>query len=130
MRHKVRFPVLAAAGAGLLLGWAVFLSYGLTLLALPAAAVLCCAGSVRAAVRACTVAVPAALAVLVAFRLAGFWWVDGYHAVQQRYWQGIALDRPFQYWSWANLASVVCAIGLGSVAGISRVFDVAAVRQR
>ena len=72
----------------------------------------------------------AALAVLAVFRLAGFWWLDGYHAVQQRYWQGIALDRPFQYWSWANLASVVCAIGLGSVAGISRVFDVAAIRPR
>jgi hypothetical protein len=35
-----------------------------------------------------------------------------------------------QYWSWANLASVVCAIGLGSVAGISRVFDIAALRRR
>ena len=50
--------------------------------------------------------------------------------VQQRYWQGIALNRPFQYWSWANLASVVCAIGLGSVAGIGRVFDIAAIRRR
>ena len=35
----------------------------------------------------------------------------------------MANDRPFQYWTWANLASVVCAIGLGSVAGISKVFD-------
>ncbi len=30
-------------------------------------------------------------------------------------------DRPFG-WSWANLACVVCAIGLGSVAGLNRVF--------
>jgi hypothetical protein len=49
--------------------------------------------------------------------------------VQQRYWQGIANDRPFQYWSWANFASVVCAIGLGSVAGIGRVIDIAAIRR-
>ena len=31
-------PVLAAAGAGLLLGWGVFLNYGLVLMALPAVA--------------------------------------------------------------------------------------------
>ena len=40
------------------------------------------------------------------------------------------MNRPFQYWSWANLASVVCAIGLGSVAGLGRVFDIAAIRRR
>ena len=50
--------------------------------------------------------------------------------MQERYWQGIANDRPFQYWSWANFASVVCAIGLGSVAGIGRAFDIAAIRRR
>ena len=66
----------------------------------------------------------------MAFAVAGFYWFDGYALVQQRYWQGIAKDRPFQYWSWANLACVVCAIGLGSVAGISRVFDWAAIRRR
>lgn len=66
----------------------------------------------------------------VAFAVAGFYWFDGYHLVQQRYWQGIAKDRPFQYWSWANLACVVCAIGLGGVAGLGRVFDGAAVRRR
>jgi hypothetical protein len=68
--------------------------------------------------------------VAVAFAIAGFYWFDGYALVQQRYWQGIAKDRPFQYWSWANLASVVCAIGLGGVAGISKVFDWAAIRRR
>ena len=67
---------------------------------------------------------------MATFAVAGFWWFDGYTLVQQRYWQGIANDRPFQYWSWANLASVVCAIGLGSVAGISRTFDIGAIRRR
>ena len=64
------------------------------------------------------------------FAVAGFWWFDGYTLVQERYWQGIANDRPFQYWSWANFASVVCAIGLGSVAGIGRAFDIAAIKRR
>jgi hypothetical protein len=134
VHRAVRFPALVAAGAGLLLGWAVFLNYGLMLMGLPALAVLVSSGprgsNWRAALRALGPAALAAVAVAVAFAVAGFYWVDGYTLVQQRYWQGIAKDRPFQYWGWANLACVVCAIGLGSVAGISRVFDWAAIRRR
>jgi hypothetical protein len=126
----VRFPTLVAAAAGLLLGWAVFLSYGLVLMGLPALAVLLSAADWRAVLRALGPAFLAALAVAVTFAVAGFYWFDGYTLVQQRYWQGIAKDRPFQYWWWANLACVVCAIGLGSVAGITRVFDLAAIRRR
>jgi methylthioxylose transferase len=128
--RSTRFPVVAAAGAGLLLGWAIFLNYGLTLMALPAAAVLIAARNLRNAVTALAAAIPAIVAVVVVFAAAGFWWFDGYTLVQQRYWQGIARDRPFQYWSWGNLASVVCAIGLGSVAGLGKLFDVTAIRQR
>ena len=40
VHRPVRFPALAAAGAGLLLGWGVFLNYGLMLMGLPALAVL------------------------------------------------------------------------------------------
>lgn len=130
VRGTVRRPWLAATGAGLLLGWGIFLNYGLALMALPAAAVLLCARDWRAALRALAPAVLAALAVVAAFAIAGFWWFDGYTLVQQRYWQGIANNRPFQYWVWANLASVVCAVGLGTVAGIGRVFDLAAIRRR
>jgi hypothetical protein len=129
-RGTARLPLLAGAGAGLLLGWGIFLNYGLGLIALPAVAVLIAARDLRAALRA---AIPAVLVVLVVvgvFALVGFWWFDGYTLVQERYWQGIAKDRPFQYWSWANLASVVCAIGLGSVAGVARTFDVAAIKRR
>jgi hypothetical protein len=130
VHRPLRFPALVAVAAGLLLGWAVFLSYGLALLGLPALAVLASAPGRRAALRALGPAVLAALAVAVGFAVAGFSWFDGYTLVQQRYWQGIAKYRPFQYWWWANLASAVCAIGLGSVAGITRVFDVAAIRRR
>jgi hypothetical protein len=129
-RGTARVPILAGAGAGLLLGWAIFLNYGLGLVALLAVAVLIAATDIRSAVRALLPAVVVAVLVVVAFALAGFWWFDGYTLVQQRYWQGIAMNRPFQYWSWANLASVVCAIGLGSVAGIARAFDVAAIKRR
>ncbi len=130
VHRRVRFPALLAAAAGLLLGWSVFLSYGLVLLGLPTLAVLVSASDWRAVLRALGPAALTSLAVAVAFAVAGFYWFDGYTLVQQRYWQGIAKDRPFQYWSWANLACVVCAIGLGSVAGISRLFDPGAVRRR
>ena len=127
---RVRLPWLAAVGAGLLLGWGIFLNYGLGLIALPAIAVLISAATWRAALTALVPAVLAALAVVGVFALAGFWWFDGYLLVQERYWQGIANDRPFQYWGWANLASTVCAIGLGSVAALARTFDLAAVKRR
>jgi methylthioxylose transferase len=132
VHREVRFPALLAAAAGLLLGWGVFLSYGLGLMGLPAVAVLVSARGFRVALRTLGSAVLAAVAVAVAFAVAGFNWFDGYTLVQQRYWQtnAIATYRPFQYWWWANLACVVCAIGLGGVAGITRVFDVAAIRRR
>ncbi len=129
-RNGVRLPVLAGGGAGLLLGWGVFLNYGLGLIAIPAVAILFAAKDFRSALRALIPAVLAALLVVAVFAVAGFWWFDGYTLVQQRYWQGIALNRPFQYWSWANLASVVCAIGLGGVAGVARAFDLAAIKRR
>ena len=128
-RRTVRAPMLAAAGAGLLLGWAIFLNYGLALMAFLALAVLIAAVDWRAALRALVPAALVAAVVVAVFAAAGFWWFDGYTLVQERYWQGIANDRPFQYWSWANFASVVCAIGLGSVAGIGRAFDIAAIRR-
>lgn len=129
-RRTVRWPVLTALSSGLLLGWGIFLNYGLGLMAIPAVAVLLAAVDWRAALRALVPAVLAALVVVAVFYAAGFWWFDGYVLVQERYWQGIATERPFQYWGWANFASVVCAIGLGSVAGIGRVFDRAAIRLR
>ncbi|WP_420716052.1 hypothetical protein [Mycobacterium sp. 94-17] len=137
VHRPVRFPALTAAGAGLLLGWGVFCNYGLMLMGLPALAVLASAqrpgngwAAWRPILRALGPAALAAIAVAVAFAVAGFYWFDGYTLVQQRYWQGIAKQRPFQYWSWANLASVVCAIGLGGVAGINRVFDWPAITRR
>ncbi|PRC46607.1 hypothetical protein C6A85_89230, partial [Mycobacterium sp. ITM-2017-0098] len=104
--RTARLPVLAAAASGLLLGWGVFLNYGLVLMAIPALAVLLSATDWRAALTALAPAVIAAATVAVVFYSAGFWWFDGYLLVQERYWQGIATERPFQYWGWANFASV------------------------
>jgi hypothetical protein len=128
--RTVRQPILVATAAGLLLGWAIFLNYGLMLMGIPALVVLIAVCNRHSALAAFAPAAAAAVAVVAAFAATGFCWFDGYTLVQQRYWQGIAMNRPFQYWSWANLASVVCAIGVGSVAGLARVFDLAAIRRR
>jgi hypothetical protein len=130
VRGPGRLPIVAGAAAGLVLGWGIFLNYGLGLIALPAVAVLIAAKDVRSALRAVIPAVLVALAVVGVFALVGFWWVDGYTLVQERYWQGIAANRPFQYWSWANFASVVCAVGLGTVAGVCRAFDATSIKRR
>jgi len=101
-----RNSLVTGLGAGLLLGGGLFLSYGLTLLAVPALAVVFLAGRLRPVIAA----LAGATAVVTAFALAGFWWLDGYHLVTLRYYQGVASVRPYAYWIWADLALVaVCA---------------------
>ncbi|MEC3975190.1 hypothetical protein [Amycolatopsis sp. H20-H5] len=111
-----RFAAFAAVGGGLLLGFGIFLSYGLVLLGVVALAVLIVGKQWRAA----AFAVPAALAVVGVFALAGFWWLDGYHLVVERYYQGIAHLRPYSYWVWADIASFLIATGPAVVAGMRR----------
>lgn len=118
--RTVRLPGAVAAASGLLIGWAIMLNYGLTLLAIPVLAVLIASRNRRAAVTAAGIAVLPMLLVLSVFRAAGYSWLDGYAPVQHRYRQGVASVRPFEYWSWANIAIVVGAIGLGSVAGLAK----------
>ncbi|MGA5301063.1 hypothetical protein ACPCHT_14110 [Nucisporomicrobium flavum] len=49
--------------------------------------------------------------VIGAFSVAGFWWLDGYHLVVERYYQGLASIRPYGYWVWANIAALVACAG-------------------
>ncbi|WP_228815555.1 hypothetical protein [Nocardia puris] len=107
---------VAAVVSGLLFGFAVYLNYGLILMAVPAAAVLAARG-----LRPAVMLAAGALAVVAVFTVAGFWWYDGYQLVVQRYYQGIADTRPYGYWVWANLAATVCATGLATAAGLTRV---------
>ncbi len=109
-----RRPIVVFA-AGVLFGFGIYLNYGLVLMAIPAAAVAALRG-----VRAVWPAVLGALAVVAAFTASGFWWLEGYHLVVERYYQGIATERPVSYWIWANLAATVCAVGLASAAAVHR----------
>jgi hypothetical protein len=57
------------------------------------------------------VAAAAALAVVLSFTPFGFAWWDAYPVVSDRYWRGLAADRPATYWLWGNLAALVVSAG-------------------
>lgn len=101
-----------SALAGLLLGIGVLMSYGMPLMGVLAIAVLLAARSWRPLL----VAVPSASAVALAFAALGFAWWDAYPVLKERYFDGIAADRPIAYWWWANLACLAVSAGplLGS----------------
>lgn len=124
--RSTRAPDAVAVAAGLLLGWSVYLDYGLILLAIPAVAVLVATRNTRPLVGA----VAGALVVAAWFTLEGFWWLGGLGILRTRYWSGIAHYRPYRYWLWANLAALTCAIGLPAAVALRRTFDRAALTRR
>ncbi|MEU4473953.1 hypothetical protein [Micromonospora sp. NPDC023888] len=107
--------LLAAGGrpgavvGGLLLGFALYLSYGFVLVGVLALTVVLLRARDRLGVL--LVAAAAVVAVVVGFSVAGFWWLDGYHLVARRYYQGWAAERPYRYWIWANLAALLLSAG-------------------
>ncbi|MET9390546.1 hypothetical protein ABZY20_09070 [Streptomyces sp. NPDC006624] len=115
-----RSPVWAGA-SGLLFGLTCYLSYGLTLVALIAGAVLVLG---RDGVRqrpALLVPLTAGLAVVpVAFTFAGFDWWEAYRLLVTRYHQGAGGVRPYGYWVWANLACAALITGPATAAGLRR----------
>ncbi|MFF3641188.1 hypothetical protein [Streptomyces sp. NPDC002564] len=131
-------PRLTALGSGLLFGLTCYLSYGLTLFALLAAAVLLL-GRSRAGgggLRDRPRLLPRALCFLAGlsvvpllFTLAGFDWWEAYRILVERYHQGAGGIRPYGYWVWANLACTVLVVGPVTVAGLRRAV-VTLVRRR
>jgi hypothetical protein len=107
---------LAALVAGLLLGWCLYLSYGLVLGGLLPLAVLAYTRNVRAG----ALAAAGTLTVVGAFTASGFWWFTGLERVQVIYAASIAATRPYSYFVWANLAAVLFALGPAVVAAARR----------
>ncbi|WP_433686422.1 hypothetical protein ACQP0I_19455 [Micromonospora carbonacea] len=109
LAHGVtRGRAAGAVAGGAVLAFGCYLSYGLVLMAPVALAVVVLAGRHRPTVGW---AFAGAAPVVAGFTAAGFWWPTGYHLVVERYYQGIAADRAYGYWVWANLALVVAAAG-------------------
>ena len=103
--------------AGLLMGYAVMLSYGLPLMGVLALAVLTSARRWTPLLWAAG----AAIAVVLVFALFGFAWWDAYPVLAERYWAGVASNRPFSYWVWANLAALAFSAGplVGSAVAVA-----------
>jgi methylthioxylose transferase len=126
LRHDRRAPRAALAfAAGLTLGSLLFLTYGATIFGLLVImlAVGMTRGRRRALVESTIAAAVGAFAVLVAFRLAGFWWFDGLRVTRAFYWGGTAHFRPAAYFAVANLGAALIAIGPAVVAGMNRLRD-------
>ena len=108
-----------AAGAGLVLGIALFLSYGLA----PLGAVVVAIAIVRRRVRPVLIAAGGVAAVFLAFALAGFWWLDGLDATRVLYEGGVSKRRPYAAFLVINLAAFALALGPATFAGIARLRD-------
>lgn len=95
------------ASAGLILGYCVMLSYGLPLLGVLALAVLIAARTGRPL----PWAVSAAVVVVLGFAVAGFAWWEAYPVLRERYYDGMASQRPTSYWIWGNVAALCFSAG-------------------
>jgi hypothetical protein len=117
-----------AIAGGLLLGFSLYLSYGLILAGPLALAVIALKPQARLTTAiAGTVGVAG---VVAGFTAAGFWWPTGYHLVVQRYYQGWAADRPYSYWVWANLACLILSAGPAALPALRRAVASARVADR
>jgi len=114
--------VRALAG-GVLLGLALFLSFGLIALGLVAlAVVLVHRGRLgwSGAGRVLGVAAVGVLVVVGLFAVGGYWWVEGFTAAGDRVRSGPSYaDRPFGFFVFANLAAAALALGPAAVAGLA-----------
>lgn len=114
-------PVLAGLIGGLLL----HMTYGgATFVLVPAVAVgpaIVARTGHRLAIAAGALA--GAAAIVGAFVVAGFWWLDGARATKREYWEGTAQFRTWTYFGLANLAVAIIALGPATFAGVTRLRD-------
>jgi hypothetical protein len=113
-----RADVLALL-AGLVLGAALLLSYGLAALGLVALAVACATRAWRAAALACA----GVAAVLLGFGAAGFWWPAGLQATHALYASGVAARRPYLDFLVISPAAFALVLGPAVFAGLARLRD-------
>jgi hypothetical protein len=121
-----RHPLLAWAG-GLLLGMAIFLSYGHLLfgiIVITACAVIGYQRGWRQALAAVLMAGGGVIMIAAAHLALGFNWLTGLHQLRVRYYQGIAAQRPYGYFVWANIAAWLISCSPLLVVGIIRAIGV------
>jgi methylthioxylose transferase len=129
-RGAVRGRIVTSLLGGQLLGVAVFLSYGLVLFGLVVLLILLLTirqRDLRSIVVPWLGATAGFISVAAVHLALGVNWFDGLAALRVRYSQGIASQRPYSYFIYANLAawliscSPLLAIGIGrSIAALTR----------
>ncbi len=115
-----RRSLAGVMAAGIVYGLTLFGSYGMVLFA-PLVLVVVLRLSGKRIVPNLASVVVGALIPVIAAGVAGFWWWEGVFALVNRYYDGpAAINRPYAFFVFANLA--IAAIGLGGavVAGFSR----------
>lgn len=110
---------LWALCGGVVLGLALMGSYGMVLVATVPTAVAIS----RRTARPVAVAAAGGVAVIGAFALAGFWWLDGLATTAGEYQDGIASVRPSTYFLVANLAAFALALGPSTAVGLAALRD-------
>ena len=105
-----------AVAAGVLLGASVMLSYGLLLLGILALTVV----ALGRWWPSLPIAAGAALAVVGAFALLGFSYLDALPVLRERYFDGVGGRRPASYWTWGGLAALAISTGPLAGAGIAQ----------
>lgn len=110
-----RSDYLSLAG-GVVLGLALFLSYGAVALA-PIALLVAMA---HRGVRPLLVATGGVLAVVAIFAGAGFWWFEGLSGTVAAYEASVASHRPFAWFLVANLAAFSLVLGPAVAVGLGR----------
>jgi hypothetical protein len=106
---------LSLAG-GVVLGGALFLTYGVV----PLLVVPCLVALARREMRVLLIAGAGVAAAVLVFIASGFWWLDGLLATRREYLQGIAGDRGYWFFLAANLGALSLAVGPATVAGLTR----------
>lgn len=115
----VRRGALLALAAGLVLGAALMLSYGVATLG---AVVLAIAIGLRRRAAVAWAGAGVAL-VFVAFLALRFNWFDGLQATREQYLAGVSRRRPYAEFLVISLAAFALAVGPAAAAGLSRLRD-------
>jgi hypothetical protein len=108
-----------ALGAGIVLGAALFLTYGVV----PLGAVVLTIAVGRRRPAALGWAAGGVAVVALAFLAAGFNWVDGLAATRELYAGGVAGRRPYVDFLVIDLAAFALAVGPATAAGLARLRD-------
>jgi methylthioxylose transferase len=118
-----RRRALASLAGGLLLGAAVYLSYGLVLfglIVLVAFALTVRRCGLRPTLLPWLAATAGAVVVAAVHLVLGFDWLAGLAQLRVRYYQGIASQRPYAYFVWADLAAWLVSCSPLLAAGVVR----------